>query len=110
MLPMIVLGASIGVMLNKILPSYIIAILLALLLCYVSVTTLLKIMAMVRMEREKFGPVSCLSKKKSQGDELTANKIEMATRTHRKALPINKVDIIEDPLKKIEVNPEQELK
>ena len=92
MLPMIVLGASIGVMLNKILPSYIIASLLTLLLCYVSFTTLKKIMAIMRMERNKFGPL-CGSSKSSHGDVLTADKIELAIETHRKTIEINKVSI-----------------
>lgn len=63
MLPMIVLGASIGVMLNKILPSYIIASLLTILLIYVCFTTFKKIMTIVRMERKKFGPVCARTKK-----------------------------------------------
>jgi len=57
MLPMIILGASIGVMLNKIFPSVVIAVLLIVLLCIVSATTFKKILAIVRMEREKHGPV-----------------------------------------------------
>ena len=57
MLPMIILGASIGVMLNKIFPSVVIAVLLTVLLCIVSATTLKKILAILRMERQKYGPV-----------------------------------------------------
>lgn len=57
MLPMIILGASIGVMLNKIFPSVVIAVLLTVLLLIVSATTLKKILAIVRMERKKYGPI-----------------------------------------------------
>ena len=51
MLPMIILGASIGVMLNKIIPAIIISILLTLLLLIVSIIMLKKVIAMVRLER-----------------------------------------------------------
>lgn len=57
MLPMIILGASIGVMLNKIIPAIIISILFTILILFVSFVMLKKVLAIVRSEREKFGPL-----------------------------------------------------
>ena len=63
MLPMIILGASIGVMLNKIIPAIVISILLTLLLLVVSIIMLKKVIGIVRLERVKFGPLCGSSKK-----------------------------------------------
>ena len=57
MLPMITIGATVGQMLNKILPSVVIAIMLTLLLVFVSYTTLKKLCRIVSAERKKYGPV-----------------------------------------------------
>ena len=57
MLPMITVGAAVGQMLNKIMPSVVIAIMLTILLLLVSYTTLKKLCRIVAVERLKFGPV-----------------------------------------------------
>ena len=56
MLPMIVVGATIGVMVNKILPMIVVTITLTLLLLFVSYTTLRKFMKIRADELKKFGP------------------------------------------------------
>ena len=56
MLPMIVVGATIGVMLNKILPMIVVTITLTLLLLIVSYTTLRKFMKIKADELKKLGP------------------------------------------------------
>jgi uncharacterized membrane protein YfcA len=50
MLPMIILGASIGVMLNKIIPAFLISILFTVLILLVSYVMLKKVIAIVRAE------------------------------------------------------------
>mmetsp|Transcript_31237 Transcript_31237/g.38596 ORF Transcript_31237/g.38596 Transcript_31237/m.38596 type:complete len:213 (-) Transcript_31237:1021-1659(-) len=62
MLPMITVGATVGVMFNKILPSVIIAIMLTVLLLVVSYMTLRKLLRIIGTEREKYGPVCGASK------------------------------------------------
>lgn len=57
MLPMITVGATIGVMLNKILPGVVCASLLTVVLIIFTVTTVQKLMRINRDERQKYGPV-----------------------------------------------------
>ena len=57
MLPMIVVGATTGVMLNKILPPIVVAIIFTILLVYFTVKTFLKLLNINKVEAEKFGPV-----------------------------------------------------
>ena len=57
MLPTITVGATFGVMLNKVLPGLVQAILLSVLLVLVASTTLIKLFSIIRDEREKYGPV-----------------------------------------------------
>ena len=76
MLPMIVVGATTGVMINKILPPIIVAIIFTILLVFFNITTFRKLMRIVADERKKFGPVCG---KKIQDvtkvqDDITASK------------------------------------
>ena len=57
MLPMIVVGATTGVMINKILPPIIVAIVFSVLLIYFNITTLRKLLRIIADERERLGPV-----------------------------------------------------
>ena len=57
MLPMIVVGATTGVMINKILPPIIVAIIFTILLVFFNITTLRKLLKIQADERMKFGPV-----------------------------------------------------
>ena len=62
MLPMIVVGATTGVMVNKILPPIIVAIVFTILLVYFTITTFLKLLKIIAVEKEKFGPTNCCGK------------------------------------------------
>ena len=80
MLPMIVVGSSVGVIVNRILPAVVIAAILFLLLSGVIITTIRKWCKMIAEEREKFGPVcSCSNKKipkgKAKSIEMNINKV-----------------------------------
>ena len=57
MLPMITVGASVGSIVNKILPSFMIAILLTVLLIFVGFTTLRKLLKIIAQERVQYGPL-----------------------------------------------------
>lgn len=57
MLPMIIVGASIGVMLNKMFPSVVIAGALTLLLIFVIYKTFRKLCSIVSDERKTHGPL-----------------------------------------------------
>ena len=57
MLPMIVLGATLGVMVNKVIPALFIALILFILLAIMSIMTTKKLRRIQREEREKFGPL-----------------------------------------------------
>ena len=59
MLPMIVVGATLGVMVNIILPSVVVAIVLTILLVIVSYTTFRKLLQIQGAERAKLGPFCC---------------------------------------------------
>ena len=59
MLPMIIVGASTGVMLNKIFPAMVIAIALALLLVFISYKTLRKLLNICAEEKKRLGPACC---------------------------------------------------
>ena len=61
MLPMIVLGATLGVMVNKVIPAVFIAIILFILLSIMAVSTFRKLRRIQREEREKFGPLCAAS-------------------------------------------------
>ena len=98
MLPMIVVGASVGVMLNIILPAVVVAIILTLLLLLVSWTTFTKLRAIQRKEKETLGPFSicdmcCKRKKERSGIELKSQ--ESATNLHSKT--INPAPAEEEP-------------
>ena len=62
MLPMIVVGATTGVMVNKILPPIIVAIVFTILLVFFTITTFRKLLKLIAAERVKFGPTSCCGK------------------------------------------------
>jgi uncharacterized membrane protein YfcA len=64
MLPMIVVGATTGVMLNKILPPVIVSVVFTLLMVFFSVTTTRKLLKIQADERQRLGPV-CGGKKKN---------------------------------------------
>lgn len=57
MLPMIIVGASVGVLLNKMFPAMVIAIVLAVLMLFVAYTTLRKLCKIIASERKQYGPV-----------------------------------------------------
>lgn len=57
MLPMIVVGATTGVMLNKILPPVIVSVVFTLLMVFFSVTTMRKLLKIQADERQRLGPV-----------------------------------------------------
>ena len=57
MLPMIVVGATLGVMVNKTLPSVVIAAILFVLLAMMTLTTLRKLLKIIKEERVKYGPL-----------------------------------------------------
>ena len=59
MLPMIIVGASTGVMLNKIFPAMVLAIALALLLVFISYKTLRKLLNICAEEKKRLGPACC---------------------------------------------------
>ena len=65
MLPMIVVGATIGVMLNKILPIIVVTIILTILLLFVSYTTLRKYMSIKADELQRLGPFHCCRRNSS---------------------------------------------
>ena len=62
MLPMIIVGASVGVLLNKMFPAITIPIVLAVLMMFVSFTTMKKLCNIIAAERKQYGPV-CGGKK-----------------------------------------------
>ena len=63
MLPMIVVGATSGVMVNQILPSMVIAIIMTVLLTIVSLLTLRKLCKICAEEKHRLGPLNCCRKK-----------------------------------------------
>ena len=65
MLPMIVVGATIGVMLNKILPIIVVTIILTLLLLFVTYTTLRKYISIKADEFKRLGPFYCCRRNNS---------------------------------------------
>jgi uncharacterized membrane protein YfcA len=69
MLPMIVIGASVGVMANTVLPSLAVAAVLFLVMAFISYVTVKKWIRIVNEEAEKFGPV-CGRKGRAEVDEL----------------------------------------
>ena len=68
MLPMIVVGATVGVMVNKILPMIVVTITLTLLLLLVSYTTLRKLLTIQADELKKYGPF-CGKKEEEPEDD-----------------------------------------
>ena len=67
MLPMLIVGATTGVMLNKILPPIIVSIVFTILLAYFNITTFRKLLRMIADERKRLGKVSC-GKKQNRVD------------------------------------------
>ena len=72
MLPMIVVGATTGVMLNKILPPIVVSVIFTILLVYFNITTLLKLLKIIKDERQKFGPVCGGGPRDNSPDQITA--------------------------------------
>ena len=72
MLPMIVVGATTGVMLNKILPPIVVSVIFTILLVYFNIMTLLKLLKIIADERQKFGPVCCGGTQDTSPDQITA--------------------------------------
>jgi uncharacterized membrane protein YfcA len=78
MLPMAVVGASVGVIVNIILPELVIIIILCLLLSYVSITTGKKWCKIIDEERAKHGPV-CGSKISQENIKESGNQVDKET-------------------------------
>ena len=76
MLPMIVVGATIGVMLNKILPIIVVTIILTILLLFVSYTTLRKYMQIKADELKRLGPFHCCKKNSSINKVTTEQELK----------------------------------
>jgi len=76
MLPMIIVGASTGVMVNKMFPSLIIAVALAILLIFISYKTLRKLLQIIAKERMTYGP-ACCGKKQEEQRAVEINTAEM---------------------------------
>ena len=64
MLPMIVVGATTGVMLNQILPPILVSIIFTILVVFFNITTFRKLLKIQADERKRLGPVCGKSTKK----------------------------------------------
>ena len=70
MLPMIVVGATTGVIINKVLPSIVVAVILTILLIAVSCMTSKKLLGIVANEKKSHGPL-CGSKPEEEQELAT---------------------------------------
>jgi uncharacterized membrane protein YfcA len=87
MLPMIMVGATLGVKFNQILPSIVVTFILVILLLFILVTTCKKLLKISAEERKKFGPV-CGKKNKVDvdgEDTDTKSKNDKVTETEPEA-------------------------
>lgn len=93
MLPMIVVGATIGVMFNKMLPSSAIIAILTVLLLLVALTTLRKLIKICADEKKKYGPL-CGGKEGKPNPKKLESKETMDT-VMKEESPRNTVELPE---------------